>query len=171
MTYNYSITAARLKAARKEFGYSLEQVAEFCGVQQYQTVSKWESGNSTPSVEKLMRLCDLYGYEIGYFMGEYDCKTRARTDIHEFTGLAEKAISQLNTDRAFNPDRIRALNEILIYNSGDIIQLIADSLYYRFDGQIAVGDRTINGKNLNDLYLLEIASELRALRKSIIDSE
>ncbi|MGN0906802.1 MAG: helix-turn-helix domain-containing protein [Bullifex sp.] len=50
-------TLARL---RKEHGYTQESLAEALGVSR-QAVSKWESGQSFPETEKLLKLSGLYG--------------------------------------------------------------------------------------------------------------
>lgn len=95
MTYKISATAQRIGQARKEKKLTLESVAEKCGVKQYQTVSKWENGNSVPSLDNLFKLCDLFGCDLGYLLGEYECKTRAAADIQEMTGLSRLASDNL----------------------------------------------------------------------------
>ena len=95
MTYNSTVLGERLKAARDEFGYSLAYIAEACHYQQYQTISKWEKGESHPSIQVLLRLCELYGCDLGYLVGEYDCKTRKAADIKAETGLSETVINRL----------------------------------------------------------------------------
>lgn len=49
----------RLYALRKAKGLSQEEVAERLSVTR-QTVSKWETGQSTPDFDKVMPLCELY---------------------------------------------------------------------------------------------------------------
>lgn len=97
MTYNIEKIGAKIRQEREEKGLSLSYVAEFVGVQQYQTVSNWEKGNATPSLEKLLKICELFGVELGYLLGEkgYELKTRAKTDFHELTGLSENAIESI----------------------------------------------------------------------------
>lgn len=167
MTNKTAIISTRLKEARKSMGYSLEYVAEACNIQQYQTVSKWESGNTTPSLEKLLTLCELYGCDLGYFIGEYDCKTKKNTDIKAETGLSEAAINQLRADNAFKRSRIQALNALIEFDNGNIIQDVYSFLFHKFDGQIEAGNLIINGKNIADVFLLEIIGELQALRQKI----
>ena len=167
MADNYTVLGARLKEARKTMGYSLEYVAKACNIQQYQTVSKWESGNTSPSLEKLLTLCKLYGCDLGYFIGEYDCKTRKNTDIKAETGLSEAAINQLKADKAFKTSRIQALNALIEFDNGNIIQDIYSFLFHKFDGQIEAGNVVINGNNIADIFLLEIIGELQALRQRI----
>lgn len=167
MTYNQVETGKRLKEARKSFGYSLEKVAELCGIQQYQTVSSWENGNSTPSIEKLLKLADLYSCEIGYLVGEYNCKRRTIDSVQKITGLSEKAVEKLERDNFYQKDRVAAINQIVEFNDGDIITLISKYLNHNYSGSIKAGDIEINGNTVADTLLLEISSELRALRKKV----
>lgn len=167
MTYKNDVLGLRLKEARKAMGYSLEKVAEACQIQQYQTVSKWESGNTMPSLDNFMKLSELYGCEIGYLLGEYDCKTRKNADISAETGLSEAAINQLRADKAFSCSTIQTINALIEFNDGDMIRVIESFLFHRFNGQVEAGNVIINGDNIADVFLLEIISELRALRKKM----
>lgn len=167
MTYNQTETGIRLKAARKFMGYSLEKVAELCGVQQYQTISSWESGNSTPSIEKLVKLAELYGCEVGYFVGEYDCKYRKNADIKSVTGLSESSIDIIKRDKFFDEKNIHSLDKMITFNNGDILALIGKYLYHNYKGSVEIGDIEINGDTVADTILLEILCELRELRKKV----
>ena len=51
--------AERIYELRRKSGLSQEQLAEKIGVSR-QTVSKWESGTSTPELEKLMALGEIF---------------------------------------------------------------------------------------------------------------
>lgn len=55
--------AENLKRARKMKGYSQEEVAEKLMISR-QVISKWENGWSTPDVETLVKLSDLYGVSV-----------------------------------------------------------------------------------------------------------
>ena len=167
MTYNQVKTGKRLKEARKNLGYSLEKVAELCGIQQYQTVSSWENGNSTPSIEKLIKLADLYDCEIGYLIGEYDCKRRTIDSVEKITGLSEKAVESLERDNFFKKERITTINHIVEFNNGDIITLISKYLNHNYNGIVKVGELEIDGNTVADTLLLEITSELRTLRNKV----
>lgn len=79
--------------------HSLQTVADHCEVKQYQTVSAWESGNITPSLENLIKLCGLFNCELGYFLGDHEGKTRAATDIHEYTSLSYEVIERLHNSK------------------------------------------------------------------------
>ena len=49
-----------LEAARVNAGISQKDAAKQLGIN-VGTLSNWERGNSSPSVEKFKALCDLYG--------------------------------------------------------------------------------------------------------------
>lgn len=176
MAYNPKTLAERLKQARKATGYSLEKVAELCNVQQYQTVSKWENGKVMPSLEKLLALCNIYKCELGYLLGEYDCKTRTATDIHKETGLSEIAISRLSPLTAAHgmrlysqqtKDRQTALNAILEFNGSDILELIHEYLYRDEEAVELKDGRILSPETIIESYMLEINAELKFLRKQI----
>lgn len=50
----------KIIALRKQQGWSQEDLAEHLGISR-QSVSKWESGASTPELERVIQLCDLFG--------------------------------------------------------------------------------------------------------------
>ncbi len=59
---------ARLRAARRARGLSMQQVAESLGVS-LQTVHKWETGKSGLSVRRLHQLRDNLGIGFGELLG------------------------------------------------------------------------------------------------------
>ncbi|MCD7918790.1 MAG: helix-turn-helix domain-containing protein [Clostridiales bacterium] len=59
--------ADRIQTLRKEKGISQEELAEQAGVSR-QAVSKWESGQSTPELEKLILLSDYFGVTTDYLL-------------------------------------------------------------------------------------------------------
>ena len=52
--------ADRLVALRKERGFSQEELADRLGISR-QAVSKWEQALSSPDLDNLVRLAQLYG--------------------------------------------------------------------------------------------------------------
>ena len=55
--------AENLQALRKQKGWSQEQLADAIGVTR-QTVSKWELGSTTPELEKLLALRQLFAISL-----------------------------------------------------------------------------------------------------------
>ncbi len=58
-----------LKRIRKDNNLSQEQLAEKLGVSR-QAVSKWESGQSYPEMDKVLLLCKLFNYNLDELMNE-----------------------------------------------------------------------------------------------------
>ncbi len=61
--------ANNIKAIRKENNLSQEQLAEKLGVSR-QSVSKWESGQSYPEMDKILLICKLFNCDIGELMND-----------------------------------------------------------------------------------------------------
>lgn len=57
----------KLKTLRKEKGMSQESLAEILDVSR-QAISKWESGQSYPEMEKLITLSELFGVTLDSFV-------------------------------------------------------------------------------------------------------
>ena len=124
---DYTVIGRRIKTLRDKSGKSLAELAEMCGVQQYQTVSKWEKGNSYPSLQQLLRLCDIFQCDIDYLLGNIPCKTREVTDIVKATGLSSDAVEQLLNWQAnktvSNQNRLSLVDALIRYRE---IYLIAN---------------------------------------------
>lgn len=102
MNYNTITIGERIKTARcKPFngssGYSQDGLAVALGLASTSrtTIRKWERGDVLPPLEHLLKMCELFGCELGYLLGEYDLPTRSATDIQKETGLSLMAIEQL----------------------------------------------------------------------------
>ncbi len=59
--------AERILKLRKEAGLSQEAFAEKLGVSR-QSVSKWESGNVMPDLDKVVAMCELFGVSTDYLL-------------------------------------------------------------------------------------------------------
>lgn len=93
MTYSKEIIGQRIKEARGRM--TKAKLAEECGIQQYQTITAWETGNAIPSLERLLKLCDILHCDMGYLLGEYPEKNRIKAEICTKTGLSESAVDKL----------------------------------------------------------------------------
>lgn len=60
--------ADNLQKCRRQMNLSQEELAEKCGISR-QAVAKWESGESIPSIEKLIFLADLYKVTLDELVG------------------------------------------------------------------------------------------------------
>jgi putative transcriptional regulator len=70
----------RLISARKEMGYTQEQLA---GLLEFQksTVSNWENGYSTPRLPDAFRVADLLGKDVNYLFFEDEVQDSHTTNI------------------------------------------------------------------------------------------
>lgn len=101
---------ARIKEQRKALGYNLEELAPQIGISR-QTLAKWENGQGNgPTVNDLLRMCELFNCDFGYLVGEYTCKKRESTDIQAETGLSDSGIDTL---RSLDPRSKRFINDLL----------------------------------------------------------
>lgn len=94
---NISIVGERIKKERNRDNHklTLDELAAQINVAR-QTISKWEQGKGVgPTVLDLQRMCDVFGCDYGYLIGDYECRTRKATDIRNETGLSELAIDNL----------------------------------------------------------------------------
>lgn len=57
----------KIQTLRKQFGISQEQLAERLGVSR-QSVSKWEAGQATPEIEKVLALSEVFGVSTDYLI-------------------------------------------------------------------------------------------------------
>lgn len=131
----------RIKAERVAAGYKSQ--ADFMRAMGYspdsrQTAANWESGKKLPSLDDLLRMCNLFSCEIGYLLCEegYECKTRAVTDIQKDTGLSAGAIEQIcllkkQDELPPNPGRLKLLS-LILKNMVEFSGLLAQiNLYLR----------------------------------------
>lgn len=80
----------QLICRRKQLGLSQEQLGDRIGVTR-QTVSKWELGETTPDMDKLIQLSDLFGVSIDELVGKDDSqnKQEAMCLAQQYTGRYE----------------------------------------------------------------------------------
>ena len=65
------ILADRIVELRKKKGWSQEELAEMIDVTR-QSVSKWESGQSLPDLDKILKLADIFGVSTDYLLKDKD---------------------------------------------------------------------------------------------------
>lgn len=91
----------RLKEEREAAGLSMEQLQRAISVSR-QTISKWEKGEgSGPTIFDLLKLCEVFGCDFGYLVGEYEYRTRQATDIVTETGLSNDAVEIIRTMKRY----------------------------------------------------------------------
>jgi len=115
MTYNFKKIGKRIEENRKQLGLksadSLSEAIEEQGAYySRQLIRVWERGEDVPPEKALLIMCNLFQCDLGYLLGEYDCKTRTNTDIAEETGLSDTAIECL---KEMNDESKTVLNFLL----------------------------------------------------------
>ena len=153
--YDYKKIGSIIKKERKELGMNQETFAAALNISARQTIAKWENGTVVPQLEDMLNMCNLFGCELGYLLGEHELKTRDASDIHERTGLSSEAIEYLeyahsesirtpkdnfDTDPASYDVIIRTINFLLECSSSSfdsskykgLIEAMADYLYGNF---------------------------------------
>lgn len=91
-----------LKKIRKENNLSQEQLAEKLGVSR-QAVSKWESGQSYPEMDKVLLICKLFNYNMDELMNENikevdenkQSKININKYVEDFFGFITKTVEML----------------------------------------------------------------------------
>ncbi len=81
--------ADRIQNLRKTKGISQEELAEIVGVSR-QAVSKWESEQSTPDIEKIIMLSDYFGVSTDYLLKGIEPtieSPKKKVDARIFTGV------------------------------------------------------------------------------------
>lgn len=91
----------RLYQLRKQKGFSQEELANRLNVSR-QTVSKWEVGDSTPDMEKLIAMSDLFDVSLDKLvMGKEDKTEEGATAKSDFAVvLNEKVLTNKNKKKA-----------------------------------------------------------------------
>ena len=108
-----------LRQIRKENNLSQEQLAEKLGVSR-QAVSKWESGQSYPEMDKVLLICKLFNYNIDELMNENvkdvnetkQSKININKYIDDFFGFITKTVDVFSAMRF--RDRLKCVLEIFL---------------------------------------------------------
>lgn len=102
-----AFSTERLKEARKKKFRSQAEFAAAMGMSKIK-ISRWESGERTPSVEDLAKISEVLGVRRSFFLGEYDETTavseedsryereaaiRKAKDFSPYLRVAEHAVS------------------------------------------------------------------------------
>lgn len=121
----------RLYQLRKQKGFSQEELANRLNVSR-QTVSKWEVGDSTPDMEKLIAMSDLFDVSLDKLvMGKDDEPATPSSTMSEFTQmLNEKVLTKDNKKKAKS-----VLKIVLIIAAAIVaIDFITMAIYFAING-------------------------------------
>lgn len=84
----------KLKDLRIKYGLSQKQVAELVDLSP-SIVSGYESGDRTPSTEKLLALSNLYHCSTDYLLGKDNSKPSSSVDVEGLSDEQIKAVTNL----------------------------------------------------------------------------
>lgn len=76
------ILADKIITLRKKYAWSQEELAERMNVSR-QSISKWESGQSVPDLDKILRLCQVFGVSTDYLLKEEIEENEVKEDVYE----------------------------------------------------------------------------------------
>ena len=123
--------AENLQILRKQNGLSQEELANRLNVSR-QTVSKWEVGDSTPDMEKLVAMSDLFDVSLDKLvMGKEDEPQVPVTAKSEFVSIIDdKVLTQKNKKKA------KSILKIIGIIAGAIlvIDVISMIIYFAVNG-------------------------------------
>ncbi len=138
--------ANNIKAIRKENELSQEQLAEKLGVSR-QSVSKWESGQSYPEMDKILLICKMFNYDIGELMNENvkdvsetkQSKTRANKAIEDFFDYITRFVEMFSAMTFKQKVKCifeQVMNAAILAVLSLIIWLLIDSVVYGVFGSL-----------------------------------
>ena len=93
MENNLSIFPKRLRELRREYGYTMKEVAEIIGVS-IPTVSAYELGTRAPLLPGFMKLIELYNCSADYLLG-LDNKESKTRDVGIKINVLKQKLNQL----------------------------------------------------------------------------
>ena len=99
----------RLYQLRKQKGFSQEELANRLNVSR-QTVSKWEVGDSTPDMEKLAAMSELFGVSLDQLvLGREEQPRRTGNTPEPMSLLSEKVLTPDNRKKAISVLKVLGL--------------------------------------------------------------
>lgn len=115
----------KLYELRKQKGFSQEELANRLNVSR-QTVSKWEVGDSTPDMEKLVAISDLFGISLDELVLDKapepaPAPQTAKSEL--YTNIKEKVLTDKNRKKAKKGLKIGAI-ALGIFLAIDLISFI-----------------------------------------------
>ncbi|MCI5512156.1 MAG: helix-turn-helix domain-containing protein [Eubacterium sp.] len=92
------ILGDKITKLRKQNGWSQEELAEKLGISR-QSVSKWESGQSMPDIDKIIRMSGLFGISTDYLLKDEleEISPETSVEIKEEKNLREVTLEEANT--------------------------------------------------------------------------
>ncbi|MDP4119587.1 MAG: helix-turn-helix transcriptional regulator [Bacillota bacterium] len=123
----------RLTELRKAKGLSQKECALDLGMPDASKYNKWENGANRPDYETVCQLAKYFDVTTDYLLGASDCKNAENHDIHEETGLSEKAVETLK--HCINVDKRNSITLTVntLLENRHVLGAISHYLYYEID--------------------------------------
>ena len=105
------ILAERLAAARKESGYTQDEIADFLKCSRV-TVTNYENGRRSPDYDNLVLLAEKYNVTTDYLLGVTTAETTDKDlrYVCDYTGLTDKAEQELRYKEEYKNEFERRSN-------------------------------------------------------------
>ena len=161
------ILANKLMQCRKKKGYSQMEEAEVLGVTR-QAVSRWETGESRPTSDNLVRLAELYEVPLYYLISD-DC-----SDIDEEETMAEEGdrAEQEESNELEKEGVLKKNNKRkwLMIGSPCAIIIIAVVIYFAIRGsRDEIESISISGMDVTDLSFDDYSTDGTQIIRGIQD--
>lgn len=181
-TKTNSLIGERIRAARKEAGYSQENLINELQTNGYKapsrnTLSKIEGGNedaiNSLSLSSIVGMSVLFGCDPGFLLGERDYRNHEVDLIHDKTGLSDAAIFKLSDIKENGLSDV--LSKCLEGNIEFFLSIIT-GLTNLNDSNMRQIDIDGHEMNISDARMLEwffldhIREEIRTIAKNMTSS-
>ncbi len=115
------ILADKLIRLRKQFGLSQEELAEKMNVSR-QSVSKWESANSIPDLNKILKLGEIFGVSTDYLLKD-EIEEIETISVDDDPGLVKVTLEEASTYVEKKVTAAKITSYGLFFVFGSVIQL------------------------------------------------
>ena len=120
----------KLYELRRQKGFSQEELASRLNVSR-QTISKWEVGDSTPDMEKLIAISDLFGISLDELVmnkAPEAAEQPAKSEL--YTDIKEKLLTDENKKKAKKGLKIAAI----VFGALALVDVISMIVYFSLHG-------------------------------------
>lgn len=205
MRYNFSDVGNRIRKLRIKKKWNQETFIEKLNDKNLRisrnTISAVENGEGSKfTLDFLLACCELFNCDMGFLLGEHECKTMEVQSIHDYTGLKESTIYQLrrwhelwgneiiNTiailvedmlyhnvseNRGYQPI-LCLINNYLSYSNTGVQKLVYSDGYIEdrihFD-RVPISAIVLDSTIIENAILAEIQYALKSLKKNRIEDE
>lgn len=99
-----AIIGERIKENRKRLDLKQTELLPrlYLSTSSVASLRKWERGERVPDLDTIIRMCDVFGCDVGYLLGDYKEADYEKHKVCEYTGLSENAITRLHDMRKYN---------------------------------------------------------------------